>query len=77
MQVCLGVSALLTAVPVSLGTAHQAGALSLLSVALALLYTLQSHGGALSNLRAPAIALPGLAASAAVLGIGVYVSQSH
>jgi cytochrome c oxidase assembly protein subunit 15 len=40
-QVALGVATLLHAVPVGLGTAHQAGALSLLSIALATLHTLR------------------------------------
>lgn len=40
-QVALGIATLLHAVPVELGTAHQAGALSLFSITLALLHTLR------------------------------------
>lgn len=40
-QVALGVATLLHAVPVELGTAHQAGALSLFSITLVLLHTLR------------------------------------
>lgn len=40
-QVTLGVSTLLTYVPVSLGAAHQAGALTLFTVVLGLLHSLR------------------------------------
>jgi cytochrome c oxidase assembly protein subunit 15 len=40
-QVCLGIVTLLNAVPVSLGTAHQAGALGLFSITLTVLHTLR------------------------------------
>jgi len=44
-QVTLGVTTLMLNVPVSLGSAHQAGALTLFTVVLALLHTLrpQAH----------------------------------
>eukprot|EP00193_Tetraselmis_chui_P011380 CAMPEP_0177775962 /NCGR_PEP_ID=MMETSP0491_2-20121128/14427_1 /TAXON_ID=63592 /ORGANISM="Tetraselmis chuii, Strain PLY429" /LENGTH=227 /DNA_ID=CAMNT_0019294657 /DNA_START=59 /DNA_END=738 /DNA_ORIENTATION=+ len=41
LQVTLGVSTLLTYVPVSLGSAHQAGALGLFTVVLGLMHTLR------------------------------------
>lgn len=41
MQVTLGVSTLLTYVPVSLGAAHQAGALTLFSIFIVLLHALK------------------------------------
>ncbi|GJP51849.1 hypothetical protein CLOM_g10980 [Closterium sp. NIES-68] len=41
LQVTLGISALLTYVPVSLGSAHQAGALTLFAAMLALLHSLR------------------------------------
>ena len=40
-QVTLGISTLLTYVPVSLGAAHQAGALTLFTVVLGLLHSLR------------------------------------
>ena len=46
VQVALGVTTLLTYVPVSLGSAHQANALALFSVALALLHSLRRPMGA-------------------------------
>ncbi|CAM6107757.1 unnamed protein product [Calypogeia fissa] len=41
LQVTLGISALLLYVPVSLGSAHQAGALTLFTILLTLLHTLR------------------------------------
>ena len=41
VQVCLGISTLLLYVPVGLGAAHQAGALALLTAALATLHSLK------------------------------------
>lgn len=41
----LGVSTLLANVPVSLGAAHQAGALTLFSIVLTLLYALRGRPG--------------------------------
>ena len=41
LQVALGITTLLTYVPVSLGSAHQAGALTLFSVVLALMHSLR------------------------------------
>lgn len=41
LQVTLGISTLLLYVPVSLGSAHQAGALTLFTVVLTLLHTLR------------------------------------
>lgn len=78
-QVCLGISALLTYVPASLGAAHQAGALTLLSFALGLLHTLRQQPASSlqssGSLRSRAVALPTLAASAVLLGIAAAVTQ--
>lgn len=79
LQVSLGIAALLSYVPPGLGAAHQAGALTLLSISLGLLHALHRHlpesaagTGMLSGpLRR---GLPGLAAAAGVAGIAAYVS---
>lgn len=68
LQVTLGISTLLTYVPVSLGAAHQAGALSLFTVSLALLHSLRS--GHVSAWRAILSKVGHPAAAAAVVGIG-------
>ena len=79
-QVTLGIATLLTYVPPALGTAHQAGALTLLTLALCLLHTLR---------RAPAAAVQGAgrlrgsfaaswgdpAAAAVVVAVGTAVTQ--
>lgn len=79
LQVCLGISALLTYVPASLGAAHQAGALTLLSFALGLLHTLRQQPASSlqssGSLRSRAVALPTLAASGVLLGIAAAVTQ--
>ncbi|XP_062079044.1 cytochrome c oxidase assembly protein COX15-like [Humulus lupulus] len=41
LQVTLGISTLLSYVPVSLGSAHQAGALTLMSLMILLIHTLR------------------------------------
>ncbi|CAI5980766.1 unnamed protein product [Closterium sp. NIES-64] len=48
LQVTLGISALLTYVPVSLGSAHQAGALTLFAAMLALMHSLRRPNAAAS-----------------------------
>lgn len=70
-QVALGIATLLTYVPVTLGSAHQAGALTLFSVALALVHSLRavphvSPVGAAVQFLTPAA----LAAAAAAFGSG-------
>lgn len=50
-QVTLGISTLLTYVPVSLGSAHQAGALTLFTVMLMLLHSLRRPKPALAGLN--------------------------
>lgn len=71
-QVALGIATLLTYVPVSLGSAHQAGALTLFSVALALMHSLRPAvrraPGPLSAFVTPAVA-------ALVMGVGYSVTQ--
>jgi hypothetical protein len=79
--VVLGISTLLLYVPVSLGSAHQAGALTLMSLAVASLHSLRGAGAAAArsavgggavastsasvSSSAAAAATPGFAASAA------------
>eukprot|EP00892_Ulva_mutabilis_P006279 jgi/Ulvmu1/4022/UM189_0006.1 len=69
-QVTLGVTTLLTYVPVELGSAHQAGALVLMSVAVALLHALrrQPHAAAAYGWVTPAAA----ATVSAVAGAAIY-----
>lgn len=74
LQVTLGISTLLMHVPVSLGSAHQAGALSLFTVSLALLHSLRS--GHLSALQATLSKIGNPAAAAAVVGIGGMAAYS-
>ena len=47
LQVTLGITTLMTYVPPSLGSAHQAGALTLFSLVLALMHTLRRGPSAL------------------------------
>lgn len=78
MQVVLGISTLLTYVPPSLGTAHQAGALTLLTLALGLLHTLRRNPAhAVPMLRASQMQLGTPAALAAVAAVGIVVTQYY
>ena len=73
VQVALGITTLLTYVPVSLGSAHQAGALTLFSVALALMHTLRrplaagAKAGVAGRMFTPVAALATVGVWAAVL----------
>jgi len=71
-QVALGVTTLLTYVPVSLGAAHQANALALFSVALALLHSLRRPLGAAT----PAARLFTPLAAAATVGVWAVVLRA-
>ena len=72
----LGISTLLTYVPPSLGTAHQAGALTLLTLAIDLLHTLRRNTAhAVSKLRASQMQLGMPAALATVVAVGTAVTQ--
>lgn len=76
MQVVLGISTLLTYVPPSLGTAHQAGALTLLTLALCLLHTLRRNPAhAAYMLRTSQLQLGTPAALAAIVAVGTAVTQ--
>ena len=68
-QVALGITTLLTHVPVSLGSAHQAGALSLFTIALALIHSLRPP--AMTAAQALVYKLAGPAAGAGVVGAGL------
>ena len=63
MQVALGIATLMTYVRPELGASHQASALALFTVALALLHSLRGSGG-------PATVLSRMAGPAAALGVG-------
>ena len=58
VQIALGIATLLLAVPVALGTAHQAGALAVFTVALALNHALRVEGSMLRD-RSRSAAAPG------------------
>lgn len=73
-QVTLGVLTLLHCVPVTLGSAHQAGALGLFSVALGLLYSLRPFPHVSLFGAAAAFLTP--AAMASVLAVGGAVSHA-
>ena len=73
MQVALGITTLMTYVPPSLGSAHQAGALTLFSLVLALMHSLRRGPSALvkpSFLRNYSTPL----ATGAVIAIGTAVA---
>lgn len=74
LQVTLGISTLLTYVPVSLGAAHQAGALSLFTVSLALLHSLRSRSLNAWQTSLSRVANP--ASAAMVIGIGGLAAYS-
>lgn len=73
-QVTLGIATLLTYVPVSLGSAHQAGALTLFSIVIALMHSLrrprQAAAVAAAAQRAGAAAMGGGVRSGAAAGAG-------
>ena len=76
----LGIATLLTYVPPALGTAHQAGALTLLTLALCLLHALRRGPPAAAahsagKLRAAAAGWGDPAAAAAVVAVGTAVTQ--
>lgn len=68
IQVTLGISTLLMYVPVSLGAAHQAGALSLFTISLALIHSLRSHTLTPFQIALSKYGTP--AAAAVVVGLG-------
>lgn len=74
LQVTLGITTLMTHVPPSLGSAHQAGALTLFTLVLALLHTLRRSPSAVTQpqsfIRRHGTAL----AAAGVLSIGATVA---
>ena len=67
-QVALGVTTLLTHVPVSLGSAHQAGALSLFTISLALIHSLRPP--TISAAHSLLYRMAGPAAAIGVIGAG-------
>jgi heme A synthase len=75
VQVSLGITTLMTYVPVSLGSAHQAGALTLFSVAVALLHSVRpTNPAGLARLLATS-GTP--VAAVGVLGIGAAVMYNN
>ena len=73
-QVSLGVATLLTYVPVSLGSAHQAGAMTLFTIMLSLLYTVRP-APTLAPFRMVA-SMPWTSAAVAVMAVGGAVANS-
>lgn len=73
-QVGLGIATLLSYVPVSLGSAHQGGALTLFTLVLGVLYSTRPAPG-LAPYRLARLVTP--AAAAAVVGVGGTVVQLH
>lgn len=63
VQVTLGIATLLTYVPAELGSAHQAGALALMTVAVSLLHAARAPAG-------PPVVWAMPAAATAVLAVG-------
>lgn len=74
-QVTLGISTLLTYVPVSLGATHQAGALTLFTIVLALLHVLRPAQPSATALLVSRLSGP--AALAATAGVAAAVTQKH
>eukprot|EP00877_Chromochloris_zofingiensis_P011611 jgi/Chrzof1/6703/Cz19g06070.t1 len=75
VQVTLGISTLLTYVPVSLGATHQAGALTLFTIVLALLHVLRPAQPSATALLVSRLSGP--AALAATAGVAAAVTQKH
>ncbi|KAI3428676.1 hypothetical protein D9Q98_007499 [Chlorella vulgaris] len=75
-QVTLGITTLLTYVPVSLGAAHQAGAMVLFTIMLGLLYSIKP-APSLGTFRLLVAKYGTPATAAAVLGIGGTVVNMH
>lgn len=74
LQVALGVTTLMTYVPPSLGSAHQAGALTLFTLVLALLHTLRRHPAVIAHPQTFVQRHSTALAAAGVLGIGATVA---
>lgn len=75
-QVALGITTLLTYVPVELGAAHQAGAMVLFTLMLGLLYTIKP-APSLGTFRMLVAKYGNAATAAAVLGVGGTVVNMH
>ncbi|KAL4433045.1 hypothetical protein ABPG77_006472 [Micractinium sp. CCAP 211/92] len=75
-QVTLGITTLLTYVPVELGAAHQAGAMVLFTLMLGLLYTIKP-APSLGTFRMLIAKYGNAATAAAVLGVGGTVVNMH
>jgi heme A synthase len=75
LQVTLGIATLLTYVPTDLGSAHQAGALTLFTLVLGLVHTLRPAQP--SELSRAVGRVAGPAAAAATLGIAFAVTQTQ
>jgi cytochrome c oxidase assembly protein subunit 15 len=73
--VTLGVTTLLHYVPVSLGSAHQAGALTLFTLALALLHAVRPLQPGRVALALGRAAAPAALALTAAVGVGVTTAQ--
>ena len=79
MQVTLGITTLMTHVPASLGSAHQAGALTLFSLVLALMHSLRQGPSAIVKSRSllRQYSLPLAAGSVVAVGAAVTLDRSQ
>jgi cytochrome c oxidase assembly protein subunit 15 len=75
-QVSLGVATLLTYVPVSLGSAHQAGAMTLFTIMLSLLYTVRPAPTLAPFRMLASMPLSTTSAAVAVMAVGGAVANS-
>jgi cytochrome c oxidase assembly protein subunit 15 len=75
-QVILGVATLLTYVPVSLGSAHQAGAMTLFTVMLSLLYTVRPAPTLAPFRMLASVPWSTTSAAVAVMAVGGAVANS-
>ncbi|KAL4553018.1 hypothetical protein Ndes2526B_g02906 [Nannochloris sp. 'desiccata'] len=75
-QVSLGVATLLTYVPVSLGSAHQAGAMTLFTIMLSLLYTVRPAPTLAPFRLLASMPLSTTSAAVAVMAVGGAVANS-
>lgn len=75
-QVTLGIATLLTYVPVSLGAAHQAGAMTLFTIMLALLYTVRPAPTLAPFRMLTTAPFSTMSAAAAVLAVGGTVANT-
>ena len=79
LQVTLGITALMTHVPASLGSAHQAGALTLFSLVLALIHSLRRSPSSVLKSRSilRQYSMPLATGGVLAVGAAVTLERSH